>query len=433
MKRNFLKFCYVGLGSVALLSACVEADNLDSIEQLQEVTAQAKLDAAKTKEADNRQELADKVYFLQTSVAELKGDILDLQASTNQMAFITTDYQLQVTSTTLEVAANEQMLAILNAVKTSTNYQAGIDSVAAVYQVSAVSYEQSLLILDNANGLSDKAWADYNNANTSYNNTKNNMASALGGYNTIEDLTLAVNDATSEVASLTSVAAQFSVSERAALAAKTTASADRDAKEASYYSAAAVVDNKQLNGGTASQVELDAETAALAAYNTSITSYNTAYSNYETAYNALKAANTDVANMKSALGSLQDDVVTYNEAKGSLDALLAARISALSTANALDFKADEANATFTAIKNIKSAQKSLLDELKDDKNNIDNAISDLESAINNGKASIQTANDKIAQLAGGYNTNTSKLVAEWIAAANAKIVAYEAIIASYKI
>ena len=434
MKRNFLKFCFVGLGSVALLSACVEADNLDSIEQLQDVTAKAKLEQAKKDEASSRQDLADKIYTLQTNIATLKGDIMTLEASENQIEFLTEKYTIEVETKTLEVAANEQLLTIANAVKTSTDYQKSIDEVAAAYQASSVSYEQYLLDFENANGLADKAWADYDNANAKYNSTKNNMASALGGYNTIEDLTLAVNDATSEVASLTDVAAKFAASERTVLAAKTAASADRDAKEAAYYNAKAIVDNKILIGQTPTTGDNDAVTAANAAWSASKSNYNTEASNYDAAYSALETANTNLANKKTLLGNLQDDVAAYNAAKGSLDALLSARITALSTANALDLKVDESSAKLTAISNIKTAQKDLLDALKSDKkNNIDVVISGLETAVNDGKSAIQTSNDKIAQLAAGYNTTTSKLVAEWIAAATQKIAAYEAIIASYKI
>ncbi len=434
MKRNFLKFCFVGLGSVALLSACVEADNLDSIEQLQDVTAKAKLEQAKKDEASSRQDLADKIYTLQTNIATLKGDIMTLEASENQIEFLTEKYTIEVETKTLEVAANEQLLTIANAVKTSTDYQKSINEVAAAYQASSVSYEQYLLDFENANGLADKAWADYDNANAKYNSTKNNMASALGGYNTIEDLTLAVNDATSEVASLTDIAAKFAASERTVLAAKTAASADRDAKEAAYYNAKAIVDNKILIGQTPTTGDNDAVTAANAAWSASKSNYNTEASNYDAAYSALETANTNLANKQTQLGNLKDDVTAYNEAKDDLEDLLAAKIAALSAANALDLKVDESSAKLTAISNIKTAQKDLLDALKSDKkNNIDVVISGLETAVNDGKSAIQTSNDKIAQLAAGYNTTTSKLVAEWIAAATQKIAAYEAIIASYKI
>ena len=435
MKRNFLKFCFVGLGSVALLSACVEADNLDSIEQLQDVTAKAKLEQAKKDEASSRQDLADKIYTLQTNIATLKGDIMTLEASENQIEFLTEKYTIEVETKTLEVAANEQLLTIANAVKTSTDYQKSIDEVAAAYQASSVSYEQFLLDFENANGLADKAWTDYDNANAKYNSTKNNMASsALGGYKTIEDLTLAVNDATSEVASLTDVAAKFAASERTVLAAKTAASADRDAKEAAYYNAKAIVDNKILIGQTPTTGDNDAVTAANAAWSASKSNYTTEAAKYDNAYSALETANTNLANKQTQLGNLKDDVTAYNEAKDDLEDLLAAKIAALSAANALDLKVDESSAKLTAISNIKTAQKDLLDALKSDKkNNIDVVISGLETAVNDGKSAIQTSNDKIAQLAAGYNTTTSKLVAEWIAAANQKIAAYEAIIASYKI
>lgn len=425
MRRNFLKFCFISLGSVALLSACVEADNLDSIEQLQDVTAKAKLDEAKTKEASNRQALADKIYTLQTNVATLKGDILALEASENQIEFLSADYELQVERQNIELSAAQDLLQVLIKAEAAGNYQAAIDSVSALLEVSRADYEAKNLVYQKAVGASNTAYEVYNNAASAYNRAVN----ALSGYKSIEDLQLAVNSTKAEITAQENIVSQWSTSERAALQVKTAASADRDLKYADYLKKQAVVDNAQLDGGTASSAQITARDNAYTAYTVSDNAYWDSYYAYNEAANELKDA-------QSTLANLQEDLVYQNQ-----DLIDAANISALKTTKetkyaeylVLDGKTGTASAARNAADNIASEQENLLDDLSTMKYNLKTAVIYQNEDISALEASIQANNDKIAQLAGGFNTNTSKLVVEWIAAANAKIAAYEAIIASYKI
>lgn len=447
MKRNFLKFCFVGLGSVALLSACVEADNLDSIEQLQDVTAKAKLDQAKATEAQNRQALADKVYTLQTNVATLKGDILALEASENQIEFLSADYELQVAQQESELAGLQPLVAVLAQVKSSANYQGGIDSVSALLQVTAADYQKKNLAYEKALGLSNRAYEVYNNASNAYSDSENlksdaanDSLNALWGYSSIAMLKLKAQESASDLAAFKTIVTKWVASEKAASAILQTASLDRDAKYADYIIKRSIVENAELDQGSASSAEITARDNAYTAYDLANDTYWDAYSAHDEVLDELNDAIEDVEDEQSSLDQLNRQVVKFNDAKliyvtesAKTASLLAAKNSAEEEYLILDAKTDVALAARNAADNIASAQADLIESLQGENSNIDQDIYDLNSSINELEASIQANNDKIAQLAGGFNTNTSKLVAEWIAAANAKIAAYEAIIASYKI
>ena len=156
---------------------------------------------------------------------------------------------------------------------------------------------------------------------------------------------------------------------------------------------------------------------------------------YVIADNAL----ANIPYVNQSVSTVNSALQTHIEDKANPHQVTKAQVGLDKVNNTADLDKPVSNATMSAIITATTdmATKAYVNErdaLKSDKkNNIDVVISGLETAVNDGKSAIQTYNDKIAQLAAGYNTTTSKLVAEWIAATNQKIAAYEAIIASYKI
>lgn len=444
MRRNFLKFCLVGLGSIALLSACVEADNLDSIEQLQDVTAKAKLDAAKTEEASNRLELADKVYEMQTDVATLKSEILGLQLDSNQIQFIIKDTQASISADSATSVANNQVIAKLTAA-TSVDYNTVINGLYNDVKTSYTALENSKLAYDNALDAYNIAGAKANNSAKKYadalaqkDSAAIDTANALSGFTSRQTLTLKINRSNALVATYTSSQNKFKASVDALLTPLNTASAAKDKANSDLLTAQAVVDNDALMGITNSAHNSTLNTASKAS-NTADTTYTSAKGKYDSAALSFDGATDDLRGEQTTYNQLVKLASDYDVAKAiyttannSLPALLAEK-NADSVAYDNLAPAKENTATAKAIAQATyDANNSALNIVKADKATLTTAIAAIRASENATQKSLQKNGDILIQLS-TQSYDLVKIVKDVIAAKQEKIKALEAIIASYKI
>lgn len=445
MKNQIFKSCLLLLGVSAIFTSCVKTDDLDSVSQLQTVTAKQKLADAKAKDLSSQQNLADKVFNLKTQVADLKADLLKFKADSNQVQFLIRENKMNYSSDSASAATNKQILAVWKNTLASANYQVSIDSLYALLTTSKANLEKKNLTYSQASDLYDTQAVISDNAAKLYSsvlNDKSNAAidtaNALSGYNSIADLKLNINATSSLVTLWANNVANFSVTVNKFLVLKTASSAKNDIAYADYLAARNIIDNVVIGGSTPSQAQYDARDNAFTIYNTANNTYNTDSGNYAAAVSELSNATDNLDFYKSNLKQLQDNETLYNTAKPLYTAAVAKLPALLTSKETEAAKLVTVNAAYStaataqsAAQAIVDAQSNGIDVLVNGKDAVVSAISGYSITQKNLESSMQTELDNLAQLAAGYNFNI--IIADYVAATNAKIKAYEATIASYEI
>lgn len=398
--------------------------------------------------------ISEGIFTLQNNILTENGTIIGLQNTKNGLAFLQRGKEISLAAMQIELTDLQAILKILGDARTSGNFDAALTAAEELLAKSKADYDKLNVAYDNASNLADAASAQWSAASNLYSDVQiqsfgYKMAywDILDNYSFSNDETVAYNAMitanNNNIASESedqALLTTWSTKYQTALTEKTTAQTAYNSARTAYLAAQAVVDAAQMNGGTATAAQIADRDAKLNAYNTADATYTQKSDNYDNVVVEYEAAKSNYENSKDAADYSRADVADYNRLKAAFtveDSKLPALKTDMDAKSEVAFKAIHSrDSIYTLYENAESIMdndESAVTLLADDRNNINEAISDVEADINSLNEDIAEINTEIANLKAGINiNNNNKLVDDQIKISQDKIAAWQELLTKYQ-
>lgn len=338
----------------------------------------------------------------------------ETQVKTNNDLLLT--YKASLTTDSLDIVAQNKLIEIYTNSKTAANYDDAISVLEDLLLVAAADFQQKEIEWKKQVELLNEATDAYNVANTDYNNNVTKKNTAKSGFDAILNSYVLVPSKTYDgfLIKKSELAADFSDKQSvyltwknkfdAALLALNTAKTTKYNAQTRKDAADAAVAAATINGGAASQAQIDEQTAANTALTIAVTNLNTKqndydnivaqYSTAETNYNNAKASNDTIIARDQRYLAYKAAYDTAVNKEVSLKSTKDAKLLAKNNQQAIVDAANTAQTNAKTIYNTYAGGKTSLEGLKLVTNNTI-ALSQLDSKIADAKKQIALENNSI--------------------------------------